>query len=111
MKTVLPSKPSVRNGLRMHFRYLMRPQLLIHASPCPLEGDGFSPNASATRQDYKELHVVRHEEGWSDHPRHCCPRRAAPQRVDRYRSVEDDHRDAVHDLGIVAIRVDRAYRE
>jgi hypothetical protein len=63
MKTVLPSKPSVRNGFRMHFRDLMRPQLLIQFSPCPLGGDVFSPNASATRHNYKELHVVRHEEG------------------------------------------------
>jgi hypothetical protein len=66
MKTVPPSKPPVRNGLRMHFRDLMRPQLLIHSSPCPLGGDVFSPNASATRHDDKELHVVRHEEGWME---------------------------------------------
>jgi hypothetical protein len=66
MKTVHPSKPSVRNGLRMHFRDLMRPQLLIHALPDPLGGDVFSPNASATRHDYKELHVVQHEEEWME---------------------------------------------
>ena len=66
MKTVPPSTPPVRNGLRMPFRYLMRPQLLIHSSPCPLGGNVFSPNASATPHDDKERHVVRHEEGWME---------------------------------------------
>ena len=64
MMTVPPSKPPVGNGLRIHFRDLIRPQLLIHFQPCPLGADIFSPNASATRHDYKELYVVRHEEGW-----------------------------------------------
>ncbi len=50
MKAGSPSKPPVRDGLHMPFRYLIRPQLLIHSSPDPLGGDGFSPNASATRR-------------------------------------------------------------
>ena len=66
MKAGSPSKPPVRDGLHMPFRYLIRPQLLIHFSPDPLGGDGFSPNASATRHNDKELHVVQHEEGWME---------------------------------------------
>ena len=73
MKTVPPSTPPVRKGLRMHVRDLMRPQRLIHSSPSPLGGDIRSPNASATRHDSKEFYVVRDEEGWMDRPSRPWP--------------------------------------